>query len=101
MEVGTLDQAEVELGGRDAVQHLHHRGAQQDLADWVNPVIPEAVGGPPQEDTDGWSKIDSLSAWDCGLCQFRTLEEVPPAYRVKWTRALSTILRRILVAESE
>ena len=102
-EVGAPDQADEEPAGQ-VVQnagHELHRGVHQSLAEWVNPVIPKAAGGPPREDIDGWSKIDSLSAWDCGLCQFRTLEEVPPAYRVKWTRALATILRRVLVAESE
>ena len=78
-----------------------NRGEQGNLGDWVNPVVPGPVPGPPPEDADGWSRIDLVGAWDCALCQFRTLEEVPPPYRQKWTRALSTILRRILAAESE
>ena len=77
------------------------RGTQQSLAAWIDPHIPEAVVGAIVEDADGWNKIDSLGVWECGLCQFKTLEEVPPVYRQKWTRALSTILNRILVAQSD
>ena len=76
------------------------RGEQQDLADWINPDVPEAVHGVHPEDADGWSTIDSLSAWECGLCQFKTLEEVPTVFRHKWTKAMSTILTRILAAQS-
>ena len=42
-----------------------------------------------------------LGVWECALCEFRTLEEVPPPFRQKWSRALSFILRKILSAESE
>ena len=78
-----------------------NRGEQGNLRDWLDPVVPGPVPGLPPEDADGWSRIDQVGAWDCALCQFRTLEEVPPPYRQKWTRALSTILRRILAAQSE
>ena len=78
-----------------------NRGEQVSLADWLDPVVPGPVPGLPPEDADGWSRIDLVGAWDCGLCQFRTLEEVPPPYRLKWTRALSTILRRVMAAQTE
>ena len=35
------------------------------------------------------------------MCQFKTLEEVPPPYRQKWTKAFSTILVRLLAAQSD
>ena len=99
-----LDQADMDLA-HQAEQPQHEQnvvnGAQLDLTAWIDPVIPEAVVGPPPEDTDGWTRIDSLGAWECGLCPFRTLEEVPPAYRTKWTKAMSTILRRVISAQSE
>ena len=80
------------------------RGLQQDLSAWINPTLPQVARAgdiPPAEDADGWSQIDSLGVWECGLCQFKTLEEAPPAFRVKWTKGLSFILRRILAAQSE
>ena len=101
--------AQVELSQND-----HHqpdladlqatRGFQQDLSAWINPTLPQVARAgdvPPAEDADGWSQIDSLGVWECGLCEFKTLEEVPPAFRVKWTKGLSFILRRILAAQSE
>ena len=39
--------------------------------------------------------------WECGLCNFKTLEEVPPQFRQKWTRAFSSILGRILAAQTD
>ena len=75
------------------------RGLQMDLSVWVSPPLPQVTQA--REDADGWSRVDTLEVWDCGLCQFKTLEEVPPAYRVKWTKGLSSILRRILSAQSE
>ena len=75
------------------------RGLQMDLSVWVSPPLPQVTQA--GEDADGWSRVDTLEVWDCGLCQFKTLEEVPPAYRVKWTKGLSSILRRILSAQSE
>ena len=77
------------------------RGEQISLADWIDPLVPGPDPDPHTEDADGWSRIDSLGAWDCALCQFRTLEEVPPPYRVKWCRALVSILKRILAAQTE
>ena len=35
------------------------------------------------------------------MCEFRTLEEVPPLYREKWTRAIAIILRRVISAQTD
>ena len=86
---------------QDLQDDIVNRGEQCNLDDWLDPVVPGPGQHPPVPDIDGWSSIDSIGAWDCGLCQFRTLEDVPPPYRVKWTRALSTILGRILAAQTE
>ena len=62
----------------DDLDQPHLGGLQLDLAAWIDPAVPEAEPEVPPEDTDGWNMIDSLGAWECGLCQFKTLEEVPP-----------------------
>ena len=77
------------------------RGGQQDITEWIDPTVPGADPGPPPEDTDGWNTIDTLGVWECGLCNFKTLEEVPPQFRQKWTRAFSSILGRILAAQTD
>ena len=59
------------------------RGLQQDLSAWINPTLPQVARAgdiPPAEDADGWSQI---GMWECGLYQLKTLEEAPPAFRVK------------------
>ena len=47
---------------------------------------------------DGYSNIDNLGAWECGLCTFRTLEEVPYAHREKF---FSSILQKLQAANTE
>ena len=89
-----------EAGQTQPDQPAVGRGEQGDLADWLDPVVPGPTPGPVMEDADGWSKVDTLGAWECGLCEFRTLEEVPPPYRTKWNRAMATILRRVLAAQT-
>ena len=76
-------------------------GEQCDLAEWLDPDVPGPVDGPIVEDTDGWCMVDKLGAWECGLCEFHTLEEVPPLYREKWTRAIAIILRRVISAQTD
>merc|ERR1712082_12564 len=39
-----------------------------------------------------------MDAWECGLSMFQTMEEVPPLFKEKWSRAMATIFRRIQVA---
>ena len=43
-----------------------------DLRPFLNPEVPNVGINPPPEDTDGWSQIDYLNAWDCSLCKFQT-----------------------------
>ena len=58
---------------------------------------PQAV----QEDGDGWRTVDSLTAWQCGLNPFRSLEVVPTSCREKLAKAVSIVIRRIQEAQSE
>ena len=58
MEVDHLPSQEQPDGGGD------NRGEQGYLADWLDPVVPGPVPGPPPEDADGWSRIDLVGAWE-------------------------------------
>ena len=77
----------------------HDLEERQKLGLWLDPQVP----GPLPvvvDDGDGWSRIDSLGAWECGLSSFRPLEEVPSIHREKWSRAMATILRRLQEANT-
>ena len=59
------------------------RGEQVDLAEWLEPLVPGPLPPPLVDDADGWSKVDTFGVWECALCEFQTLEEVPSPYMEK------------------
>ena len=61
------------------------RGAedeQGDVASRLEPTIPGPCEGEPLVDADGWREIDRLSAWECEMNIFTSMEEVPSSFRV-------------------
>ena len=72
-----------------------------DIRPWLDPVVPGPVHGPVQVDGDGWSRIDKLGVWECGLSSFRALEDVPVIHREKWANAMFIILRRLQQASTQ
>ena len=75
-------------------------GEQEDLAPWLDPVVPAGrVPGLP--DATGWNLIDRLGGWECGLTGFYAMEQVPAVHRVKFAKAYSLVLQNILEANIE
>ena len=74
---------------------------KEDLRPWLDPVVPGPVTGVIREDGDGWSEIDRLGVWDCGLSPFRALEDVPLIHREKWANTMYIILRRLQQANTQ
>ena len=86
---------QVQQGVQQQEQSIPDLEERQELGPWLDPQIP----GPLPvvvDDGDGWLRIESLGAWECGLSSFRALEEVPSLHREKWARAskLEVKLRR-------
>ena len=78
--------------------HSFH-GEAVDLEGYLNPVVPEAHYEPVAEDSEGWNLIDLWSVWDCTLCQFPTIQEIPATHRHSWAAAVAKILRTISLSE--
>jgi hypothetical protein len=68
---------------------------REDLAPWLDPVVPGPSPGPLPPDGDGFNRIDLLGVWECGLSSFRAMEEVPGRFKEKWAGVMATILRRL------
>ena len=73
-------------------------GEQMELADRLQPEIP-APSDIIVEDSDGWSSIDRLGAWNAFLCEFQVLEEVPAQHKGMWVWAWATVLQRLQAAD--
>ena len=52
------------------------------------------------QDVDGES-IDSWNAWDSYILPFQTVEDIPYAHRVSWSRFISTVLHKCLYNKTE
>ena len=61
--------------------------------------MPGPHPGPVVEDIDGWNMIDKLSVWQCTLCEFPTMLDVPGCYREVWARAMDRVLTAIQESE--
>ena len=70
-------------------------GEQVPLEEWLNPEVPGPHPGPVEEDATGWSRIDSLGVWDCTLCQFPTMADIPGGYRAIWASTVARVLQAI------
>ena len=75
------------------------QGDQVLLADWIDPPVPGPHPGPVIEDALGWNMIDLWGVWDCVLCEFPTMHNIPRVYREGWASAMEKILRVIESAE--
>ena len=74
-------------------------GERVSLEDWFDPVVPGPHPGPIEEDAIGWNRIDAFGVWDCMLCQFPTMADIPGAYRHIWASAMAKVLQAIREAE--
>ena len=72
-----------------------------DMTPFMDPVIPGPQPAALELDPEGWSQIDTWGALDCASSCIRSLEDVPQAHRKAWSTAYSTVLRRVLQADSE
>ena len=80
------------------------RGAEEeqgDVASRLRPAIPGPCEGEPLVDADGWREIDRLSAWECEMNIFTSMEEVPPPFEVGWGKAATRVLTVILNAPDQ
>ena len=69
------------------------------LEDWLDPEVPGPHPGPVVEDAIGWNRIDSFGVWDCMLCQFPTMADIPSSYRHIWASAFAKVLQAIREAD--
>ena len=80
-------------------QDIVNTAEQMQLAERLFPAAPE-----PQEvvetDSDGWSLIDKVGAWNAFLCEYQVLEEVPAQHKRTWVRAWGTVLVRVQAADN-
>ena len=74
-------------------------GDQVPLEELIDPEVPGPHPGPVPEDAQGWNMIDQWGVWDCTLCVFPTMQNVPRVYREVWASAVSKILLKIQSAE--
>ena len=70
-------------------------GEQVLLADMIDPVVPGPHPEPVIEDAEGWNLIDLWGVWDCMLCEFPTMQNIPRIYREVWASAMGKIMRVI------
>ena len=75
-------------------------GEQMELADRLDPEVPDRLTGQSEMDPEGWHMVDQLSVWDCSLCLFYTMERVPSALKEKWGKVVARVLREVLRATS-
>ena len=45
--------------------------------------------------------MDYFSAWDCGLCKFPTMLDIPAPFVKKWGKAMASVPRKVLLSETE
>ena len=74
-------------------------GEQALLQDLMDPDVPGPHPGPLVHDADGWNMIDKWGVWQCVLCEFPTLLDIPRCYRDVWAKAVSRVLS--VIQESE
>ena len=100
-EGGAEGAGEEALLNREARRVRGVEDEQRELADRLDPEVPDPLIGPPLLDGDGWREIDRLGAWECALNTFSSMEEVPFAFRVSWGKAVARVLTSILGATSQ
>ena len=94
-----------EGGGRGGVEEHGHQevagvGRERvNLEDWLDPVVPGPHPGPIEEDAIGWNRIDALGVWDCMLCPFPTMADIPGSYRHIWASSMAKVLQAIRESE--
>ena len=74
-------------------------GEKVDLEEWLDPAVPGPHQGPVEEDSEGWNLIDMWGVWDCALCEFPTMQDIPRVYREIWAAAVAKVIRAIDTAE--
>ena len=73
-----------------------------DLTARLNPEVPlPRITLAGEEWQDGWHYIDKLGAWDCFLCMFNVIQEIPHQFQAMWSSAWATVLEREAAAESD
>ena len=74
-------------------------GEKVDLAEWIDPAVPGPHKGPVEDDSEGWNLVDLWDVWDCALCEFPIMQDIPRMYREIWAAAMAKVLRAIATAE--
>jgi hypothetical protein len=80
--------------GAARVQHREVAGTigeQALIQDLLDPDVPGPHAGPVDQDTYGWNQIDKWGVWECALCEFPTLLDIPSCYRDVWARAVDKV----------
>ena len=65
------------------------------LEDLLDPVVPGPHNGPVVEDADRWNRIDEWGVWECTLCEFPTMLDIPGRYREIWASAVDKVFTAI------
>ena len=74
-------------------------GEQVMIEQLLDPDVPGPHPGPVTDDVDGFSQIDKWGVWQCALCEFPILQNIPSGYRQTWATAVDRIL--VAIQESE
>ena len=75
---------------------------EEELEPWLRPLIPQPDPGAGRDpDTDGWSAIGRVGAWDAMISEHRVLEEIPEQHKAAWAWGVAFILRKLHVATTE
>ena len=98
-QVGSLADRIREVRIREPTEDLGTAGDRVELNEYLEPCIPGPHQGPVQEDSEGWNLIDKWGVWDCTLCEFPTMQDIPRPYRETWAAAVVKILGAINMAD--
>ena len=64
-------------------------------------IDPEVPGPRPVAPADalGWNVIDTFGVWECTLCEFPMMKDIPSRFRDIWCATLANIFKRIQQSE--
>ena len=78
-----------------------HGGEQVAPADRLDPVVPGPHPGPAVEDAAGRNRIDKWGVWQCTLCAFPVMQNIPGCYREIWVTVLCSLAPTCLFTRLE
>ena len=91
----------VQQQGDDNVNGAAEGGEREvmNLGPWLDPEVPLPAAIPGT--ASSWDRVKELGGWECGLSPFPAMKNVPGAFREKWGRLMSMLVRRVLEADTE